>query len=129
MSAAAKNLEAIQKAMIQHNGNCEFPILAVLMNPYEVRRLGWDEIQGVPIVEDDSLGTGRFRLLCEGEHDGAPASDEREVVLVGAGETPEPEITGYARKPGAAAWSTIRFEARFDAPVGGRLVSWRLLDG
>ena len=36
MSAEAKNLEAIVKAIEQHDRNCEYPALAVAMNPFEV---------------------------------------------------------------------------------------------
>lgn len=34
------------------------------MNPYEVERLGWDEIRGLPVVPDAEIGTGRFRIVC-----------------------------------------------------------------
>ena len=49
-SAEAKNLEAIAKAIDQHNANCPFPAAEVRMNPFEVERLGWEEIRGLPIV-------------------------------------------------------------------------------
>lgn len=88
MSAAAKNLEAIAKAIVQHNGNCRMKLLAILMNPFEVERLGWDEIQGIPIRGDADIGTGRFHLLCEGDHDNLEVA-EREVVNAVAGPTPE----------------------------------------
>jgi hypothetical protein len=68
MGAAAKNLEVIQKAIVQHNGNCDSPILEIRMNPFEVERLGWDDYRGIPIVADDKLGTGRFRIVCQGQH-------------------------------------------------------------
>jgi len=35
------------------------------MNPYEVERLGWDEIRGIPVVSDGKIGTGRFEVRCE----------------------------------------------------------------
>lgn len=92
MSAAAKNLEAIKKAIIRHNGNCEFPLLAIYMAPFEVERLGWDEFEGIPIREDEKMPTGRFRLECDGQHDTAPEL-EREVVAAGAGPTPEVELS------------------------------------
>ena len=41
-SPEAKNLEAISKAIDQHNANCPFPAAEVRMNPFEVERLGWD---------------------------------------------------------------------------------------
>ena len=89
MSAEAKNLEAIQKAIVQHNGNCpRGPVAEIRLNPFEVDRLGWDEFRGIPIVGDDQIGTGRFRLVCRGDVDDAPAveaaAEEREPLTVGA---------------------------------------------
>ena len=63
-SSEAKNLEAISKAIDQHNASCEFPAVAVAMNPFEVERLGWDSIRGLPIRSDSGLGTGEFRIVC-----------------------------------------------------------------
>ena len=63
-SSEAKNLEAISKAIDAHNRSCEFPAVAVAMNPFEVERLGWDSIRGLPIRPDPSLGTGSFRIIC-----------------------------------------------------------------
>ena len=60
----AKNLEAISKAIDQHNTNCPFPAAEVRMNPFEVERLGWDQIRGLPVVPDPEIGTGRFRIVC-----------------------------------------------------------------
>ena len=69
-SAEAKNLEAISKAIDQHNANCPFPAAEVRMNPFEVERLGWDEIRGLPVVPDPEIGTGRFRIVCSRDLDG-----------------------------------------------------------
>ena len=69
-SAEAKNLEAISKAIDQHNSNCPFPAAEVRMNPFEVERLGWDQIRGLPVVPDVEIGTGRFRIVCSRELDG-----------------------------------------------------------
>lgn len=77
MGAEAKNLEAISRAIDQHNASCPFPAVAVLMNPFEVERLGWDEIRGLPIRPDPNVGTGSFRILCGGEE---LEEDERETV-------------------------------------------------
>jgi hypothetical protein len=70
-SSEAKNLEAIVKAIEQHDRNCEYPAVAVAMNPFEVERLGWDTIRGLPVHGDPKLETGRFEVICEG--------DEREL--------------------------------------------------
>ena len=63
-SSEAKNLEVISKAIDHHNTTCEFPAVAVRMNPFEVERLGWDSIRGLPIEGDPNLGTGAFRIVC-----------------------------------------------------------------
>jgi hypothetical protein len=76
---AAKNLEAISRAIDQHNANCPFPAAEVRMNPYEVERLGWDEIRGLPIVGDPAIGTGRFRIVCSRDRDGGQI-EEMEAV-------------------------------------------------
>ena len=65
--AEAKNLQAISKAIDHHNATCEYPAVAVEMNPFEVERLGWDEIRGLPIRPNPDLGTGSFRVVCGGE--------------------------------------------------------------
>jgi hypothetical protein len=67
---AAKNLEAISQAIDQHNSNCPFPASEVRMNPFEVERLGWEEIRGLPIVPDSNQGTGSFRIICSRDQEG-----------------------------------------------------------
>ena len=89
-SAEAKNLEAISKAIEQHNNSCEWPAVAIEMNPFEVERLGWDSIRGLPIRPNAELGTGAFRVVCARE-DGLPA--EEETVEAVANETVPAELT------------------------------------
>jgi hypothetical protein len=67
--SSAKNLEAISKAIDQHNRGCPFPAAEVRMNPFEIERLGWEEIRGLPIVPDPKIGTGRFRIVCSRDLD------------------------------------------------------------
>ncbi len=67
MSSEGKNLEAISKAIDQHNQGCEWPAVAIEMNPFEVERLGWDSIRGLPIRSDSAIGTGSFRVVCGGD--------------------------------------------------------------
>ena len=69
-SSESKNLEAISRAIDQHNKNCPFPAAEVRMNPFEIDRLGWEEIRGLPIVGDPELGTGRFRIICSRDLEG-----------------------------------------------------------
>jgi hypothetical protein len=67
----------ISKAIDHHNTTCEFPAIAVRMNPFEVERLGWDTIRGLPIEGDANLGTGAFRIVCAREE---LENEEVEVV-------------------------------------------------
>jgi len=69
-SSEAKNLEAIKKAIDQHDARCGFPAVEIAMNPFEVERLGWTELYGLPIVGDDKIGTGRFEVRCERDKTG-----------------------------------------------------------
>jgi hypothetical protein len=69
-SSEVKNLEAISKAIDQHNSSCPFPAAEVRMNPFEIERLGWEEIRGLPLVPDEQLGTGRFRIVCARDAEG-----------------------------------------------------------
>jgi hypothetical protein len=106
MGAEAKNLEAISLAIDQHNKNCPFPASEVRMNPFEVERLGWEEIRGLPLIGDPQISTGRFRIVCsnegaddELEETEAVSTDERievgEPVEVGAPGSPwHPERRG-----------------------------------
>ena len=86
-SSEAKNLEAIYKAIDHHNTTCEFPAVAIEMNPFEVERLGWDEIRGLPVVPDPEIGTGRFRIVCSRDLEGAGLEETEAIgtpVEVGA---------------------------------------------
>jgi hypothetical protein len=89
-SPEAKNLEAISKAIDHHNTTCEWPAVAVEMNPFEVDRLGWDTIRGLAIRPNAELGTGSFRIVCARE-DGLPA--EEETVEAVADQTVPAELT------------------------------------
>src|SRR5436305_2181574 len=84
----AKNLEAISRAIDQHNANCPFPASEVRMNPFEIERLGWDQIRGLPLVGDPELGTGRFRIVCSRDTEGEGLEEVEAVgeeVEVGVG--------------------------------------------
>jgi hypothetical protein len=83
MSAEAKNLEAISKAIDHHNKSCEWPAVAVELNPFELERLGWETIRGLPIRPNPSLGTGRFRVVCAREE----SEPEQETVEAVAEQT------------------------------------------
>jgi hypothetical protein len=78
-SAESKNLEAIFKAIDHHNAACEWPAVAIEMNPFEVERLGWDSIRGLPIHANPEMGTGSFRVVCAREQ-GEPEEEIVEAV-------------------------------------------------
>jgi hypothetical protein len=89
VSSEAKNLEAIVRAIEQHDRNCEYPAAAVAMNPFEVERLGWDTIRGLPIHADPNIQTGRFEVVCGGDEqdlreEEAVEAVAEQVVPVGA---------------------------------------------
>jgi hypothetical protein len=81
----ALNLEVISKAIDQHDAKCGQPAIEIAMNPYEVDRLGWDEVRGLPIVGDDKIGTGRFEVRCERDKTPAPTVHESAREKVPAG--------------------------------------------
>ena len=76
VTAEGKNLEAISKAIDQHNSGCPFPAAEVRMNPFEVERLGWEEIRGLPVVARprDRHGPLPDRLRREGDDAGSRRS-------------------------------------------------------
>jgi hypothetical protein len=90
VSSEAKNLEVIVKAIEQHDSNCDYPAVAVAMNPYELERLGWDTIKGLPIRPDPELGTGRFNVICAGDE--TEDSEEETVEAVAGQERSEPMV-------------------------------------
>jgi len=92
-SPEAKNLEAISQAIDAHNAGCPFPASEVRMNSFELARLGWEEIRGLPLVADPNIGTGRFRIVCSREGDGAGLEETEaigEPIEVGAPAGPVP---------------------------------------
>lgn len=98
-SPTAKNLRRITESVEQHDESCEAKAKAVMLCPFELDRLGFDHIttksgRRVPIKADDTLGTGRLRVICDGYHGPkreeevedtieAPAPAERELVPAG----------------------------------------------
>lgn len=106
-SAESKNLEAISKAIDHHNTSCPFPAAEVRMNPFEVERLGWDEIRGLPVVPDANIGTGRFQIICSRDVEGdeleevEAIAEELVTVTPGTREEPdEPRVPEMPDNPG-----------------------------
>lgn len=67
MRSDAKNLKVITKAIAHHDKTCEGDTVGIGMNPFEVDRLGWDDINGIPIVKDNKIGTGIFHIICSND--------------------------------------------------------------
>ena len=81
----AKNFEAIVKAKEAHNKACPFPPHTVRMNPFEIERMGWEEgdtIAGLVLEADPRIGTGAFRLVCDGME--PPELDIEEEAVIEA---------------------------------------------
>jgi hypothetical protein len=87
MSAEAKNFEAITKAKADHNANCPFPPHTVRMNPFEIERMQWEEgdlIAGLVLEADPKLGTGAFRLVCDGAEPPELETQEMDAITAPA---------------------------------------------
>lgn len=88
-SAVGKNFEAIAKAKEQHNKDCAFPPHTLRMNPYEIERMQWEEgetIAGLVLEADGRIGTGTFRLVCDGME--PPVLEIEEVETISAPVSP-----------------------------------------
>lgn len=102
-SSEAKNLEAIDAAIRQHRERCPGQLVEIRLNPFEVERLGWDDYLGIPIRPDDSLGTGRFRLICEADDVPEQVEAEAESIEVRTpAEAPGRRISVPAPEPATA---------------------------
>lgn len=100
MSAEAKNFEAITKAKAAHNKTCPFPPHTVRMSPYEIDRMQWEEgdtIAGLVLEADPKLGTGAFRLVCDGMEPPELELEETEVITAPAEPLRVPVPVGPSR--------------------------------
>ena len=50
------------------------------MNPFELERLGWDSIRGLPVDGDPAVATGRFNIVCSSEGEGDEELEEVEAI-------------------------------------------------
>ncbi len=72
-----KNVELIRAGLDDHNKNCPVPARAILLHPSEHAALDKDNLWGHPVLADDRVRLGYFRIDCE-----ASAWDiERELAL------------------------------------------------
>src|SRR5439155_5481961 len=80
----ARNFEAIAKAKADHSRHCPFPPHTVRMNPFEIERMGWEEgdtIAGLVLEADPRIGTGAFRLVCDGMEPPELVLEESDALL------------------------------------------------
>jgi hypothetical protein len=87
VSTEARNFEAIVKAKAEHNQKCPFPPHSVRMNPFEIERMGWEEgdtIAGLVLEADGRIGTGAFRLVCDGMEPPELEIDQETVIAAPA---------------------------------------------
>ena len=100
MTAEGKNFEAITKAKADHNARCPFPPHTVRMNPFEIERMQWEEgdtIAGLVLEGDPKVGTGAFRLVCDGME--PPELEIEEVEAISAPVEPL-EVPAGPGRPG-----------------------------
>ena len=61
------------------------------MNPFEIERLGWEQIRGLPIIGDPALGTGRFRIVSSRDSEGGELEEVEAVGSPVETGVPDPE--------------------------------------
>jgi hypothetical protein len=102
VSAEGKNFEAIAKAKADHNRKCPFPPHTVRMNPFELERMQWEEgdtIAGLVVESDPKIGTGTFRLICDGYEPPELEIEETDVITAPAGPLVVPAGPGRVGGP------------------------------
>jgi len=83
-SKVGKNLRAFQIALNAHDReNPTHNAWGIGLSHFDMERLGFDEgeeiLPGITIQTDGGV-SGNFRVLCDGDHDGAREQEEAEVV-------------------------------------------------
>jgi hypothetical protein len=60
----AKNVKQLRNALDHHNATCSGQPKAFVLHPYDRRLLPFDELWGVPLVEDPKRRTKGFGISC-----------------------------------------------------------------
>jgi hypothetical protein len=60
----AKNVNRLRCALDHHNAACSGQPEAFVLHPYDRRLLPFDQLWGVPLVEDPSRKTKGFSISC-----------------------------------------------------------------
>jgi hypothetical protein len=80
-SKIAKNLQAFQIAVNVHDRENKCTAWGIGLAHFDLERLGFDEgetiLPGITI-QSDGGGSGNFRVLCDGQHDGETEDAEVE---------------------------------------------------
>lgn len=81
MNAEAKNMEAIYKAKAIHDETCPWggEGKRVLMHPFDVERMGWedgDNIAGLTLISDAKINPSMLRVECDAE----PSNDGNKIT-------------------------------------------------
>ena len=71
IDASAKNMQAVCKAKEHHDRTCPWGGKGthVHLSWFDIERMGWEEgdvIAGLVLEGDAKVGTGAFRLICDG---------------------------------------------------------------
>ncbi|MGI8715768.1 MAG: hypothetical protein ACR2NR_21815 [Solirubrobacteraceae bacterium] len=99
-----KLLERFAQGVAAHDReNPDHSSWGIGMAQFDIERLGLEEgeqiLPGI-VLQADGGGTGNFRVLCDGEHDGAGELEEEEVVdAVASEEIGEPVFVDSGTPP------------------------------
>lgn len=100
----AKLLERFAQGVASHDReNPDHTSWGIGMAHFDIERLDLEEgeeiLPGIVLQADGGV-TGNFRVLCDGQHDGAGEVEEAEVVeAVGSEEIAEPVHVGDSQQP------------------------------
>ena len=65
-----KNVTRLRDALDHHNATCEGRAVAFVLHPYDRGLIPFDELWGVPLVEDPQRAVKGFRVACSASHAG-----------------------------------------------------------
>jgi len=94
-----KNLQRFAQAIAAHDReNPTHTSWGIGMANFDIERLGLEEgeeiLPGIVLQADGGV-TGNFRVLCDGQHDGAGEMEEQEEIsAVSTQDVPEPVFAG-----------------------------------
>lgn len=99
MTPQAKNLEALSRAIVQHNGNCGARILEIAMNPYEAECACL--VGTIANVRHEPVEQLKEKLRAD---PGRPAEQWFAPIRKGDKPSTDPESEGQFRAQKAVEW-------------------------